>query len=125
VAKLRLGDFQHDGTQFVLRFQEMGGKGREIPVRHDLEVYIDAYLDAAGIAAAGKDRPLFRASNGTTKRLSEGPMNSRTICRMIKRRLGDASLPDRLSPHSFRVSAITALLTQGVPLDDGQPYCLL
>src|SRR5262249_23337680 len=34
VAKLRLGDFQHDGTQYVLRFQEKGGKSREIPVRH-------------------------------------------------------------------------------------------
>src|SRR4051794_4353189 len=42
VAKLRLGDFQHDGTQSVLRFQEKGGKSREIPVRHDLEGYIRA-----------------------------------------------------------------------------------
>ncbi len=33
VAKLRLGDFQHDGQQYVLRFQEKGGKSREIPVR--------------------------------------------------------------------------------------------
>jgi integrase/recombinase XerD len=37
VAKLRLGDFQNEGTQYVLRFQEKGGKSREIPVRHDLE----------------------------------------------------------------------------------------
>ena len=37
VAKLRLQDFQHEGTQYVLRFQEKGGKSREIPVRHDLE----------------------------------------------------------------------------------------
>ena len=62
VAKLRLGDFQHDGTQYVLRFQEKGGKSREIPVRHDLEGYIRAYLDAAGIAAEAKDRPLFRST---------------------------------------------------------------
>ena len=50
VAKLRLGDFQHDGQQYVLRFQEKGGKSREIPVRHDLEGFILAYVDAAGIA---------------------------------------------------------------------------
>lgn len=37
VAGLRLGDFQHDGAQYVLRFREKGGKSREIPVRHDLE----------------------------------------------------------------------------------------
>ena len=29
-------------------------------------------------------------------------------------------LPERLSPHSFRVAAITDLLTQGVPLEDVQ-----
>jgi integrase/recombinase XerD len=31
-----------------------------------------------------------------------------------------AVLPMRLSPHSFRVAAITDLLTQGVPLEDVQ-----
>ena len=37
VAKLRLRDFQHDGEQYVLRFQENGGKSREIPVRLELQ----------------------------------------------------------------------------------------
>jgi site-specific recombinase XerD len=47
------------------------------------------------------------------------------VCRMVKRRTKAAGLPDRLSPHSFRVTTITDLLEQGVPLDVGQPYCLL
>jgi len=34
---------------------------------------------------------------------------------LVKRRLKDAGLPSWLSSHSFRVTAITALLTQGVP----------
>jgi integrase/recombinase XerD len=38
----------------------------------------------------------------------------------VKRRLKAAGQPKRLSPHSFRVSAITDLLTQGVPLKDVQ-----
>lgn len=120
VAKLRLGDFQHDGTQSVLRFQEKGGKSREIPVRHDLEGFIRAYVDAAGIGDQGKDSPLFRASNGRTKKLGAGPLTSKRICELVKRRLKDAGLPSRLSPHSFRVTAITDLLTQGVPLEDVQ-----
>jgi integrase/recombinase XerD len=37
IAKLRLQDFQHDGKQYVLRFQEKGGKSREIPVRLELQ----------------------------------------------------------------------------------------
>jgi site-specific recombinase XerD len=103
-----------------LRFQEKGGKSREIPVRHDLEGFIVAYVDAAGIAAEGKDKPLFRAGNGKTKRLGSAPLSSKTICDLVKRRLKDAGLPSRLSPHSFRVTAITDLLTQGVPLEDVQ-----
>lgn len=120
VAKLRLGDFQHDGGQYVLRFQEKGGKSREIPVRHDLEGYIRAYLDVAGIAAEAKDRSLFRSTLRRTKQLTGNPMTSKSICELVKRRLKDAGLPDRLSPHSFRVSAVTDLLTQGVPLEDVQ-----
>ena len=42
------------------------------------------------------------------------------FCELVKRRLADAGLPLRLSPHSFRVTAITDLLTQGVPLEDVQ-----
>jgi site-specific recombinase XerD len=120
VAKLRLGDFQHDGMQFVLRFQEKGGKSREIPVRHDLEGYIRAYLDAAGIAGEGKDQPLFRSVRRGTGQLTGNAITNKTICELFKRRLRDAGLPHRLSPHSFRVAAVTDLLTQGVPLEDVQ-----
>ena len=47
-------------------------------------------------------------------------MSAIDICRMVKRRLKDAGLPSRLSPHSFRVMTITDLLEQGVPLEDVQ-----
>ena len=120
VAKLRFQDFQSDGTQFVLRFQEKGGKSREIPVRHDLEGFIRAYLDVASLASEPKDRPLFRSTLRRTKQLTGNPLTTKSICELVKRRLKDAGLPSRLSPHSFRVTAITDLLTQGVPLEDVQ-----
>jgi integrase/recombinase XerD len=34
--------------------------------------------------------------------------------------LRDAGLPDKLSPHSFRVVTVTDLLSQGVALEDVQ-----
>jgi integrase/recombinase XerD len=120
VAKLRLGDFQHDGQQYVLRFQEKGGKSREISVRHDLEGFILAYVEAAGIGGVAKESPLFRMGNGRTRKLSRTAMTSKRICELVKRRLKDAGLPSRLSPHSFRATAITDLLTQGIPLEDVQ-----
>ncbi len=104
----------------VLGFQEKGGKSREIPVRHDLEGIILAYVDAAGISGEAKDAPLFRASNGRSRKLAAKPLGTERICELVKRRLKDAGLPSRLSPHSFRVTAITSLLEQGVPMEDVQ-----
>jgi integrase/recombinase XerD len=121
VAKLRLGDFQHDGEQYVLRFQEKGGKSREIPVRLDLQRCILGYVEAACIAGDGKDSPLFRAADGRSRKVLTGrPLDSDRIGDLVKRRLKDAGLPSRLSPHSFRVTAITDLLSQGIPLEDVQ-----
>ena len=40
------------------------------------------------------------------------------ICRMMKRRLKGAGLPGHFSPHSFRVTTVTDLLEQNVPLED-------
>jgi site-specific recombinase XerD len=47
-------------------------------------------------------------------------MSADDIGRMVKRRMHDAGLPSRLSGHSFRVTTITDLLAQGVPLEDVQ-----
>ena len=120
VAKLRLSDFQNDGTQYVLRLQEKGGKSREIPVRHDLDKFILANVEAAGIAGEAKDSPLFRASNDRSWKLAAKPIGTERTCELVKRRLKDAGLPSRLSPHSFRVTAITSLLEQGVPIENMQ-----
>ena len=120
VATLRRGSFYHAGDQWMLHFEEKGGKSREIPVRHDLEQMIFEYLDAAGLRNARKDTPLFRTAYKKTGRLTENALYVVDVCRMVKRRLRDAGLPGVLSPHSFRVTTITDLLEQGVPLEDVQ-----
>lgn len=38
------------GHHRVLRFREKGGKDREIPVRHDLAIWLDEYIAVDGIA---------------------------------------------------------------------------
>ena len=43
LARLRLQDLQYDGEQYVLRFNEKGGKSREIPVRLALPRILLAY----------------------------------------------------------------------------------
>ena len=76
-----------------------------------------SYLEAAGMLDAGKEAPLFPSAIGKTRQLTT------TACdlgRLVKRWMKDAGLPGRLSPHSFRVTAITDLLSQGVLLEDVQ-----
>ncbi len=120
VAKLQRRHFYYAGEQWNLHFDDKGGKSREIPVRHDLERYLWEYLDTAGLRDAPKKSPLFRTLVRRQKRLTENGMRAHDLCRMVKRRLKDAGLPSRLSPHSFRVATITDLLEQGVPLEDVQ-----
>ena len=120
IAGLRMGDLIWDGAQFQLRFAEKGGKERLIPVRHDLQQYLLAYLNCFNWQTAGKNEPLFRSVAGRTGRLTTQPIRNIDIWRMMKRRLADASLPTHVCPHSFRVAAITDLLEQGTPLEDVQ-----
>lgn len=120
VAKLQRQHFFDAGDQHCLRFVEKGGKSREIPVRHDLQAFLLEYLAAAQIPEADKQAPLFRSAIRRTGQLTDRPMTAGDMGRMIKRRMREAGLPARLSPHSFRVTTITDLLSQGVPLEDVQ-----
>ncbi len=116
VARLTVKNLRDDGTGYTLRFAEKGGKSREIPVRHDLQKILLAYVRAAGIT----DGPLFRTAVRKTKTLTDNPMTGIDICRMMKRRLKAAKLPADFSPHSFRVTTITDLLEHNTALEDVQ-----
>lgn len=120
VAALKRGHFYESGEQWALRFKEKGNKSREIPVRDDLRRMLFEYLDIAGLRNAGKDTPLFQTFVRKKAELSGRQIHVNDVGRMMKRRLKDAGLRPELSPHSFRVTIITDLLTQGVPLEDAQ-----
>lgn len=120
VARLRLGDFFDTGDQYCLRFLDKGGKSREIPVRHDLQRLVLRYLEAAGLQGDADNAAIFRSAMGRTRTLTQLGMTAGDLGRMVKRRIRDARLPSRLSPHSIRVATITDLLSQNVSLEDVQ-----
>ena len=120
LARLRRGDLQDQETQRVLRFQEKGGKQREIPVRHDLDEWLAAYLEAGRIDLSQKAAPLFLAAERWGLGLVDQPMTAHGVRRMLKRRLKKAGLPEIITPHSFRVMVVTDLLSQNVPMEDVQ-----
>jgi site-specific recombinase XerD len=118
IANLKKKDFYHNGEQWMLHFTEKNGNSREIPVRHDLEQFISNYLGTAG--TTDENAPLFRSAYRKTKQLTANPMTTDDLRCMLKRRLKQTGLSTKLSPHSFRVTTATDLLTQGVPLEDVQ-----
>jgi len=121
VSKLRVKNLYDSGDQYCLHFDDKGGKSREIPVRHDLQTLLFDYLERADLQLGNDDsRPLFTTSIKKTKELTMRSMTAGDIGRMVKRRMAACGLPRRLSPHSFRVTTITDLLEQGVPLEDVQ-----
>jgi len=129
VGRLDVDHYSYQGDQWILSFREKRNKVRKIPVSHDLQGWIDEYVVRAGVLDAPpwtdpetgtKRRPLFPTAVRKEKRLTNIPMTSHNICRMMKRRLREAGLPPDLSPHSFRVTTITDLLDQQLPLEDVQ-----
>lgn len=121
VAHLRLKDLRDYGDHRVFRFTEKRGRIREIPLRFDLDSWIEAYITDAAIAGDPPDAPLFRTANSHSPiTFSDRPMTPDTIRRLLKRRLRTAGLPDIISPHSFRVMVVTDLLKQDVPIEDVQ-----
>ncbi len=120
VATLRLGDLRDFGGQRALRFREKGGKDREIPVRHDLDEWLKEYVQVAAISDDSGTSPLFRTSEKNRPALTGKAYSADLIRQMMKRRLADAGLPHLYSPHSFRVTVVTDLLKQNIPLEDVQ-----
>lgn len=120
VANLKVKSLKHDGTQYLLRFREKGGKVIPIPVRHDLESVLLAYLNQAGLTGAPPRSPLFRTAIAKKNLLTDRAMIGNDVYRMFKRRCRQAGLPPDRTPHSSRTLAATDLLDQDVPLEHVQ-----
>src|SRR5690606_19138667 len=71
VARLKLEDYYTDGNQWWFHFGEKGGKVHVVPARHDLQLQMDRYLEAAKLKDRPGKAPLFRSARGRARKLSE------------------------------------------------------
>ena len=118
VVRMDVEDYYQQGKRWWLRLLEKGGKHHAVPVHHKAEVYLDAYLDVAGIAAE-TGTPLWRTL--TRERACSGRRLSRVdVFRMIKRRVKAAGLGAAANCHTFRATGITAYLLNGGTLERAQ-----
>ena len=138
VTALKVENIFHQQRRLWLRLTDKGGKRKDIPCNHNLELYLAEWMDAAGhrhVATA----PLFQtfASKGERKPqpggddehetqdedegkkpkivrpLSGKPMTQSMTWEMLQRRSKQAGLATHICNHTFRATGITAFLTNG------------
>jgi integrase len=102
--------FTQNRRQWV-RLREKGGKAHAMSRHHNLETYLTAYIEGAGLADDPKG-PLFRTIGRGTGLLTRTPLPQANAYAMIGRRAAAAGAT-RLGNHSFRATGITAYLKNG------------
>ena len=103
-----------DLSQRLVRVLGKGGKERIVPFGEPAAKAIRKYLPSRGALRAAhpsrdESEPLF------VNRLGER-LTARSVARVLKRRLRDAGLPARISPHALRHTFATHLLSAGADL---------
>ena len=109
-------DVYTQNRRLRVRLREKGGKRHAMPCHHNLDEYLVAYLDGAGLRGDPKG-PLFRTIGRGTNRLTRTVLPQANAYAMIGRRAGAAGITTKLGNHSFRATGITAYLKNGGTLE--------
>ena len=135
VTALKVEHVFYQKRRLWLRLREKGGKAKDIPCHHQLEAYLDEWLDAAG-HRGDPNAPLFQtfARSGqrsteeqhtrgdenaklalpkTIRPLSGKPMTQAMTWEMLQRRKKSAGIETAICNHTFRATGITAYLING------------
>jgi integrase/recombinase XerD len=107
------------GRRGWIRLHEKGGKRHDVPANHNLDEYLETYIEQVGIKDDPKG-PLFRTVFGKTDRLMRRPMTQADAYRMIRRRAKAAGIDTKIGNHTFRATGITAYLRNGGRLEVAQ-----
>lgn len=118
VVGMNVEDYFQKGRRKWLRFHEKGGKYHEMPAHHNIEDYLEDYLEAADMAGE-KKQPLFRTFTRKLE-LSGTRMNRVDVFQMIRRRARKAGFSEAICCHTFRGTGITVYLKNGGSLEIAQ-----
>ena len=116
---MKVEDYYPRGKRWRVRLHEKNGKVIDAACHHKLEIYLDEYIQVAGIAEE-KQGALFRSAKGRTRKLTAHAMTRIDAWLMVRRRAKDAGIAGRVGCHTFRATGITAYLKNGGTIDRAQ-----
>jgi integrase/recombinase XerD len=117
-VQMKVEDYYIQKRRGWVRLHEKGGKVNELPCHHNLEHFLDEWLQASTLAAE-PNAPLFPTMRHgkLTDRIHLPQQN---VHAMIQRRAKAAGIATEISCHSFRATGITTYLQNGGKLEVAQ-----
>jgi len=115
---MNVEDIYPSDHRLWIRLHEKGGRYHEMPLHHNGEAYLRAYLEVAGIEEERK-APLFRTLD-RKREISENRLHRNDVLSMIKRRAKQAGVNPDVCCHTFRATGITEYMRNGGTLEKAQ-----
>ena len=113
---MRVEDVYAQNRRLWVRLHEKGGKQHAMPCHHNLEAYLHAYIDGAGLAQEPKAL-LFQTYSRATGQLTGNPLPQANAYAMIQRRAKSGGITMHVGNHTFRATGVTAYLKNGGTLE--------
>jgi integrase len=113
---MRVEDVFLQNHRLRVRLHEKGGKQAAMPCHHNLESYLRAYIDGAGLARDPKAL-LFQSYSRATGQLTGNSLPQANAYAMIQRRAKAADITTKIGNHTFRATGVTAYLKNGGTLE--------
>jgi integrase len=114
---MKIEDVFTQNRRLWVRPREKGGKSHAMPCHHNLEAYLTAYIDGAGLASDPKGPPFRTIGRGKGRPLTHTALQQAEAYLMIARRAAAAGIATKLGNRSFRATGITAYLKNGGTLE--------
>ena len=114
--QMTVADVFHERRRLWVRLHEKGGKEHVMPCHHNLEAWLQDYLDKTALAADPK-AILFQSMPRWGEQMTGQPLSQADAFQMVRRRSADAGILANVGNHSFRATGITAYLKNGGTLE--------
>lgn len=116
-VSLHVEDFYQERKRWWVRLHEKNGKVNKMPCHHNLQTYLEEYLEQSGLSGKA---PLFQSFAGKSQRLTGKALDRRNAWDMVKRRALAAGIGTQVCNHSFRATGITEYLRNGGKVEVAQ-----